>query len=301
MVGVHIGLHLEDEAGHLVAVRADLLLARRLGPGRRGVARNGIDQFGDAEVLERRSKIDRRQIAVAEGFEVEFRIATARQLDLVGEALGDRGGVARTEIFTRGAFGAGDGIGREIEQALKLAPHANRPHLRADVERQHIGHLVQRLEGIAALAVDLIDEGDDRHAPQATYFEQLAGLRLDALGGVDHHHRRVHRGQRAIGIFREVLVARRVEQVEDDPVLLEGHHRGRDRYPALLFDLHPVRPRPPRLPARLDLAGQVDRAALQQQLLGERGLPRVRVRDDREGAAIGGHCGSRATRKPAKS
>ena len=79
----------------------------------------------------------------------------------------------------------------------------------------------------------------------------------------------------------------RVEQVEGDPVPLEGHHRAGHRDAALLLDLHPVRARPPRLPARLDLAGQMDRAALQQQLLGQRGLARVGVRDDGEGAAVG--------------
>jgi hypothetical protein len=36
---------------------------------------------------------------------------------------------------------------------------------------------------------------------QAADLEQLARLRLDALGGVDHHDRRIDRGQRAIGIF----------------------------------------------------------------------------------------------------
>ena len=35
----------------------------------------------------------------------------------------------------------------------------------------------------------------------------------------------------------------------------------------------------------LDLTGQIDRAAEQQQLFGEHGFTGVRVRDDREGAA----------------
>jgi hypothetical protein len=74
----------------------------------------------------------------------------------------------------------------------------------------------RRSNGIAALAVDLVDEGDDRHVAQAADLEQLARLRLDALGGVEHHDGRVDRGQGAVGVFREVLVAGRVEQVEGD-------------------------------------------------------------------------------------
>jgi hypothetical protein len=152
---------------------------------------------------------------------------------------------------------------------------------------QGIGNFVQRFEYRAAFPVDLVDESDDRDRAQAADLEQLAGLRLDALGGVDHHDRGIDRRQRAIGIFREVFVARRVEQVEGYPVTFKGHDRAGHRDPALLLDLHPVRARPPCRPARLDLTRQVDRPALQQQLLGQRGLARVRMRDDGKGAAIG--------------
>ena len=70
--------------------------------------------------------------------------------------------------------------------------------------------------------------------------QQAARLRLDAVGRVDHHQRRVDRGQHAVGVFGEVLVARRVEQVDDVAAVLHLHHRARDRDAALLLDLHPV-------------------------------------------------------------
>ena len=107
---------------------------------------------------------------------------------------------------------------------------------------------------------------------------------LDALGRVDHHHRGIDRGQRAVGVFRKVLVARRVEQIEDAPVILERHHRGDDRDSALLLDRHPVRLRGVAVALGLDLAGELDGAAEQQQLLGQRGLAGVRMRDDGKGA-----------------
>ena len=101
------------------------------------------------------------------------------------------------------------------------------------------------------------------------------------------------RGQRAVGVLAEILVARRVEQVEGAPPILEGHHRGGDRDPALLLDLHPVRARAPPLALGLDLARQMDGAAEQQELLGQRGLAGVGVRDDRQGAPPGGGLGDR--------
>ena len=54
----------------------------------------------------------------------------------------------------------------------------------------------------------------------------------------------------------------------------------------MLLDLHPVRACTAGLSACLDLARQMDRAALQQQLFRQRGLTRVRVRDDRESTSV---------------
>jgi hypothetical protein len=79
-------------------------------------------------------------------------------------------------------------------------------------------------------------------------------------------------------------VARRVEQVEGEALMLEAHHRRGDRDAALALDRHPIRAHPPPLAARLDLARQLDRAAKQQQFLGQCGLAGVRMRNDRKGA-----------------
>jgi hypothetical protein len=47
--------------------------------------------------------------------------------------------------------------------------------------------------------------------------------------------------------WAEILVARRVEQVEGEPLMLEAHHRRGDRDAALALDHHPVRAHlPPR-------------------------------------------------------
>src|SRR3546814_10541115 len=56
---------------------------------------------------------------------------------------------------------------------------------------------------------------------------------------------------------------------------------------ALPIYLHPVGVGAPLLAARLHRPGELDRAAEQQQLLGERGLPGVGVGDDRKGAPPG--------------
>jgi hypothetical protein len=77
------------------------------------------------------------------------------------------------------------------------------------------------------------------------------------------------RGQGAVGVslkswWAEIQVARRVEQVEGEPLVLEAHRRRGDRDAALVLDRHPIRAHPPPLAARLDLARQLDRLAKQQ-------------------------------------
>ena len=137
---------------------------------------------------------------------------------------------------------------------------------------------------MAALAVDLVDEGDDRDVAQPADLEELSGLALDALRRVDHHDGGIDGGQRAVGILGKILVARRVEQVEDQPVALEAHDRRGDGDAALALDRHPVGARAAPLAARAHRARHADRAALQEQLLRQRRLAGVGMRDDGEGA-----------------
>ena len=177
---------------------------------------------------------------------------------------------------------------------LKFSPMPDRPDHRRAFELQLVGDLVEQLERIARLAVHLVDEGHDRDVAQAADLEQLARLRLDALGRVDHHHRGVGGGQRAIGVFGEILVARRVEQVEDRVLdIRTSSPREVTEMPRSCSIFIQSDLRAPRLAARLDRAGGMDRAAEQQQMLGQRRLAGVGMRDDREGPAARGFGGGR--------
>ena len=112
-------------------------------------------------------------------------------------------------------------------------------------------------------------------------------LRLDAARRVDQHDRAVGGEQRAVGVLAEVLVARRVEQVDRVAAVRELQDRRGDRDPALALELHPVGGRRARAAARRNLTGRHDRSAVQQKLFGERRLAGVGVRDDRERPPLG--------------
>jgi hypothetical protein len=58
------------------------------------------------------------------------------------------------------------------------------PGGRGHVERQRLLDLVQRVERVAALAVELVDKSDDRHVAQPADLEELPGLLLDPLGAL---------------------------------------------------------------------------------------------------------------------
>ena len=179
------------------------------------------------------------------------------------------------------------GVGARVIATGKAPAHADRPDLGRDVELQFILYLVERLERVAAFAVNLVDKGDYRDVAQAANLEQFAGLAFDAAGCIDDHNRTVDGGERAVGVFGKVFVAGGVEEVELQTAVFERHHRACDRYAAFLFNLHPVRSGTARFTTRLDVARQVDGTAGEQQLLGQRCFAGVRVGNYCERAAVG--------------
>ena len=149
----------------------------------------------------------------------------------------------------------------QVIGAAEIPGLADRPDHGRSVQRQDFLDLIEQVERLTGLAVELVDEGDDRNVAQPADLEELARACLDALGGVDDHDRGIDRRQRAIGVVGEILVAGRVEQVEDRPLILEGHHRGDDGNTARTLDRHPIRAGGAAIAFGLDLAGKLDGTA----------------------------------------
>ena len=106
------------------------------------------------------------------------------------------------------------------------------------------------------------------------------------LADVEDHDRRVGGRQHPVGVLGEVPVAGGVEQVHHVAAVGELQHGGADRDAPLLLELHPVRGRRAAALPCLHRAGPgAQRPAVEEELLGERGLARVGVADDGERAA----------------
>ena len=136
--------------------------------------------------------------------------------------------------------------------------------------------------GASSLAVELVYERKDGDIAHGAYLEELSRLRLNALGSVDHHDGGVGRHEGAVGVLGEVLVARRVQNIDAEALILELHDRRGHGNAALLFDLHPVRDGGAGVFLTLDGAGLGDGSAVQQQLFGQSGLTGVGMADDRK-------------------
>src|SRR4051812_28747525 len=107
-----------------------------------------------------------------------------------------------------------------IENTLKIRSLADGPVHRSRSYLQIALDLVQQAERIAPGLIHLVDEGQDRDAAKTAHLEKLSSLGFDAFGGIKDHHGTVDRRQRPVRVFTEILVARRIEQVEQAiPVL----------------------------------------------------------------------------------
>ena len=112
----------------------------------------------------------------------------------------------------------------------------------------------------------------------------LRVLRLDALGRVDHHDRGVDGGEGAVGVLGKVLVARRVEQVEEQPACSKVMTEATTEMPrSRSMPIQSERVLRRFASARTSPASWIA-PPNKQQLFGQRGLAGVRVGDDGEGA-----------------
>jgi len=193
-------------------------------------------------------------------------------------------GAAGVDAAVAGRIVKVDEILIEVVDAFQLPAHADGPGDRRAADFEDLLHFVQQFDGFAAVAIQLVDEGKDRRIAQPANLHQLDGALFDAASAVDHHQRRIYGSQGTVGILGKILVAGRVEQVDDAVAVGKLHDRGRDRNAALLLQLHPVAGRVASGLAALDRASELDRTAEQQQLFGQGRLAGIGMGDDGEGA-----------------
>src|SRR5262249_50059800 len=156
----------------LAFVRLDDPLVGLLRARRRRELADRIEQVADAEVLQRRAEEHWRQMALAERGQIEplASLANQRKLaldrgaveiaverDYIGNAhLAQRAGLAGVALDQPHAAAL------HLDSGDEIAAAADRPVHWRGVERERLLDLVEQVERIAALAIHLVDEGQDR-------------------------------------------------------------------------------------------------------------------------------------------
>ncbi len=300
VVGIHVGVYLEDEARHLLLRRIDLARLRGRLARPRGYAYETFEQLPHAEIVDRRAEEYGSHLARQIGLAVECVVNALDQLHVVAQLGCELAADILVEQLRRQVVDLdGRRIGRlplvagkqrqvlfvyVVYAAERLAARyrkGQRPHL----DLQLALHLVEQIERILARTVELVDKDHYRRAAHAADIHQLARLRLDALGAVDDYYDRVDGRQRAVGILGEVLVAGRVEDVDLHVAVLEAHDRRGHRDASLTLYLHEVRRGALLYLVALHGTRHMYCAAEEQQFLGKGRLTGIGVRYDGEGSA----------------
>jgi len=144
--------------------------------------------------------------------------------------------------------------------------------------------MLQQLKRIHGSTVHFVDKGKYRYLSQQTYLEQLLRLCLDTLGCIDHHDGRIGSHQGTIGILREILMSRGIQNVDTEIIIFKLQHRACNGNTSLLFDFHPVTDRMLVRFFSLYTSGRKNRPAIQQQLLRQRCFSGIRMGYDGEGS-----------------
>ena len=181
-------------------------------------------------------------------------------------------------------------VGRGIAVAARGIEHREVELLVVRVERhEQVEHLVQHLLDARVGAIDLVDD-DDRLQAQR---QRLAGhelrLRHRAFRRIDQQHDAVDHRQDALHLAAEVGVARRVDDVDAHSLAatrrrpVDRGRLGENGDPALLFEVVRIHR------ALFDTLVVAESAGLAEELIDQRRLAVIDVRDDRHVAEAHGN------------
>ena len=296
VLGIHVGLNLKNKGGKLLRRRIDREPVAFARQRRRCQLKETIEQHLHTKVVGSTSEKHRRQLTGEHLIDIEVRTRALEQFKLITHLLISRFFHRGLDAFIlnaghrhRRAIGA---MHRALEEvhllvlaiidALEARPVAERPIQRVRMNAEHAFKLVEQIERRSRRAVELVHESENRHTAAAANFEKFPRLALNALAGIDHHHRRIDRGQHTVSVFREILVTRRVEDVDDTILVLKLENGRAHRNPALFFQLHPVGGRRTLILARRDAAGELQSATVEQEFFRQRRFAGIRVRNDRK-------------------
>ena len=140
---------------------------------------------------------------------------------------------------------------------------------------EELVHLVHHVLDPSVGSIDLVDDEDHRQPRLECLAEHEPRLRQRPFARVHEEQDAVHHRQRAFHLATEVGVARRVDDVDLDPVAPDGRVLRKNRDPFLAFEVHRVHH------AIGDVLIGAERTGLPQHRVNERRLAVIDVGNDR--------------------
>ena len=171
------------------------------------------------------------------------------------------------------------GLARRREEAVRDpgAPARGQVERQAFLAERFLDAPEQVLE-VHVVGVDLVDDDQPVEAALRRRLHEAPGHHLDAVLRVDHDGGGLDRRQRGQGVTQEVGVPRRVEQMDFRVLAVEAAHGQLQRVLQLLLERGVIADGS----AALDAARSGNRPRLGEQRLGQRGLARPRLSDERD-------------------
>ena len=297
VVGVDVGGNLEDEARELLFVGIDHTLLGLGGARVGGYLDETIQEFLHTEIVKGRTEEDGGYAGSQIVIVVEGRIDAIHQFQVFAQlhsvlfahvgfeffAVNIYGHVLRHLLFVGG---------EEVElsfvyiiDSLESLSLIDGPGEGAHTDLQLFLQFVQQVEGVATLAVHLVDKYDDGRIAHAANVHQFARLGLHTLGTIHNDDGTIYGRERSEGVFGKILVTRGVEDVHLVAIVVKLHDGGGDGDTALFLDFHPVAGGCLLDFIVLDSSCHLYLSSEEEEFLGECGLTRVGVGDNGKGAS----------------
>ena len=173
-----------------------------------------------------------------------------------------------------------------VKYPFKVASASDRPVNRAGTDSKHFFNLIQKLVRISCLTVKLIDESENGDMTHHANLEELNRLRLHTLCSVNDHDRTVGCHKRPIGILREILVSRRVQDIDASSVIIKLQNGRSNGNPSLLLNFHPVRNRMLCRLSSLYGSRKIYCPSIEKKFLRQGRFTRIGVRNNRKGSSL---------------
>ena len=234
---IHVGLDLEHKGGEIRAEGIDGAAVGHTAQRGRRQLQEGFQEGLNAEVCQCGAEEHRAQLSPADLLQVHFPTG-GQKLNIVNELLvllltvekpGHLGIIQVNGLLACLVLAGNAGEEQELAvfpvvNPLEIFAGADGPVHGVGLNAQLPLQFVQQVEGILRLPVHFVDKGENGNMPHGTDLEQLPGLGFHALGAVNDHDGGIRGHQGAVGILREILVARGIQNVDAEALILELHH-----------------------------------------------------------------------------